>query len=69
MVSAAQGMPYHLILIHSYKERLQGDWASVPVMLLNEPAYTGELGLVRSTLRSMAKAQEAAASGYRCFME
>ena len=67
--------PYHLILIHSqvgagmtdlhcsYKERLEGEPITVPVMLLSEPAYSGELDNVRLALRPMAKAREAPVSG------
>ncbi len=67
--------PCHLILIHSqagsgmtglhdsYKEQMESDQLSVPVMLVDEPACSGELDHVRIALRSMAKSQEAAADG------
>lgn len=74
-VRLRRGEKYHLILVHapqgaglgateySYKTALDGDWLSVPVRLMNEPAYPSELSEVKVTLRSMAKAREGPPDG------
>ena len=74
-VRLRRGEKYHLILVHApqgaglgateyaYKTELDGDWLSVPVRLMNEPAYPSELSEVKVTLRSMAKAREGAPDG------
>ena len=68
-VRLRRGEKYHLILVHapngaglgntacSYKTRLEGGWETVPIRMLNEPAYPAELSEIRVTLQSMARAE------------
>ena len=74
-VKLRRGEKYHLILVHapqgaglgtteySYKTKLEGDWETVPVRLMNEPAYPAELSEIRVTLQAMAKAREGPPDG------
>ena len=67
-----KGEQYHLILIHaprgaglgtteySYKTRLEGEWETVPVFLMNEPAFPAELDEIKAALYAMVAAQEKA---------
>ena len=41
----------------SYKTRLEGGWETVPIRMLNEPAYPAELSELRVTLQSIARAE------------
>lgn len=71
-VKLRKSEPYHLVLIHSqsgagmtdlhcsYKTRMEGEWSTVPVMLISEPACPGELDNVRAALRSIAREMWAA---------
>ena len=63
-----RGEEYHLILVYApqaegidadmpYKIRCGGDWKSVSIKLLNEPACESALIELESTLRLIAKAQ------------
>jgi len=63
-----QGTSYDLILIYApqgegligteyaYRERLMGDWITVPVRLLNEPACHSALVELKKTVREIAGA-------------
>ena len=63
-----QGEEYHLILVYApqgegldadmpYKVKLKGEWKTVPVKLLNEPACDSALIELQSTVRCIAKKQ------------
>lgn len=65
-----RGTKYHMVLVYaphgsglgnteySYKTLLEGEWNSVPVRLMDEPACHAELTEMKVTLRSMALAGE-----------
>ena len=63
-----RGEQYHLILVYApqaegidadmpYKIRCGGDWQSVPIKLLNEPACSSALIELESAVRIIAKEQ------------
>ena len=61
-----KGLLYHLILVHAplgeglsemtypYKVQLQGDWQTVPIRMLGEPACTSVLSELCETVHTMA---------------
>ena len=63
-----KGIPYHLILVHApqgeglsemtypYKVQLQGDWQTVPIRMLGEPACTSVLSELCETVHTIAGA-------------
>jgi len=63
-----RGEKYHMILVYApqgegleahmpYKIQCDGEWQSVPIKLLNEPACSSALLELESTVRSIAKEQ------------
>lgn len=69
-----QGEEYHLILVYApqgegldaempYKVKLKGEWKTVPVKLLNEPACESALIELQSTVRCIAKKQSEDSAG------
>ena len=76
-VRLRRGEKYHLILVHaphgaglgsteySYKTTLDGDWETVPVRLMNEPAYPSELSEVKIALQVTANIREGPPGGQR----
>lgn len=61
-----KGIPYHLILVYApqgegltevtypYKVQLQGDWQTVPIRMLGEPACTSALSELCEAVHAMA---------------
>lgn len=76
-VRLRRGEKYHLILVHapygaglgsteySYKTALDSDWETVPVRLMNEPAYPAELSEVKLALQAIAKVREGLPDGQK----